>query len=1459
MRNNNFKLLILVCMLIFISLGWSVVADYTFTSATGTYSEISGGTIHGTSTNNEEVFNAVPIGFDFIYNAQPYTAVSISCNGFIAMGSTVTTSNTPLSTGATNNVVAAMTRDLISRSDGSLKSLLSGTAPNRIFTIQWKNYRRNTGTAANDTLNFQIQLHETSNGYQNVIKFAYGYFKAANSGTAANVQCGLRGAANTDFNNRTTTTSWTATTLGLVNTATCTMNNTIVPPNGLVFNWVVSADPPPPPQLISPVNNSTFIGQSALLHWVSDGGAPTGYKVYFGTNNPPTNIANGTITTALSYDPNPDLSFNTVYFWKVIAFNPSGDGLSSPVWSFTTMPVDTVYTFPYSQTWDSVTAPNVYPAWTVINANNDAYTWATSTTGYSSAPNTVRCTASATLPMDDWLVSPPLQLVAGTFYQFEFKCKAHNVNFPEKLEMKIGTAKTVEAMTTQIYNNVNLVNTGYLVEYAYFVPATSGTYYAGFHGYSNANTYFIYLDDLSITSIIPVFNPPQNLTAATGNGTVILNWQTPADRRLSGYNIYRDGVLLNPTLISATTYIDNTAIIGTSYEYYAVAVYVNPTGVSTHSNTVTMTPVFNPPVSFQATGGINIVNMSWTAPTGIAPNGYKVYRDAISLTPTPITALIYTDNTGTPGQTYAYNATAIYASGESLPSNTINTGPVPPVNPPADLTATVVSPNVILNWATPPARPASDKIRQNHLTRDLLGFRVYRNSVLISAINDAEVLTYTDRNLMPNTYNYTVSALYTVGESIQTEPVPATVLPVFNPPLNLVATDGLTTISVRWSPPSPILGNLSGYRLFRDGAALGHGLIADTLYNDSAIVSGTVYTYFAKAVYNNPAGESVPSNSDTATGGEPLNPVYNLQSSVDQDNVSLTWTPPGGPILQDWIHYDNTLNSHFIGNNGVVNFDIAARFTQTELDGISDRYLTKVRFFPGSASCIYTVKIYTGGTSLTNPGFLADTVLVQNPVINAWNVVTLHAPIPIPAAGDLRIAVNCNATAGNPAGSDDGPSNPYKGNVIFINNEWTILTLITNPPLDYNWNIEGFVVNFIGRDDPIILSNSIEPVRHQIPTSTPLTAIVSPRSMKEESAKDDTRPLTGYIVYRNGLPIATIPEITTSHYTDSGLPNGTYTYTVTALYTNGESAPCAPINVTVNVTVIPIAINEGFETYDNFALTFGNWMLRDLDNSPTTGIQNVTFPNSGSPIAFMVFNPSATTPPMTTLTPHTGQKIAASFAANTPPNNDYLMTQRMRLGTENSISLWVKSFSDQYGLERFKVGLSENEDPTPITFTWLSGPNYIEASTEWTIYTYQVPTSFNAHIVRFGIKCESNDAFIFMVDDVIVRGYNINLTDNDDEVVPVSATGLLGNYPNPFNPQTEISYDMKNDEQVSIEIFNVKGEKIKTLVNTKVKAGNHKVTWLGDDEYGKNVTSGVYFYRMKSGKYSASKKMILLK
>jgi hypothetical protein len=100
--------------------------------------------------------------------------------------------------------------------------------------------------------------------------------------------------------------------------------------------------------------------------------------------------------------------------------------------------------------------------------------------------------------------------------------------------------------------------------------------------------------------------------------------------------------------------------------------------------------------------------------------------------------------------------------------------------------------------------------------------------------------------------------------------------------------------------------------------------------------------------------------------------------------------------------------------------------------------------------------------------------------------------------------------------------------------------------------------------------------------------------------------------------------------------------------------------------------------------------------------------------------------------------------------------------------------------------------------------------------------------------------------------------ENDRNILP-DAFRLEQNYPNPFNPSTKIKYSIPEKTNVKITIYNLLGQEIKTLVNDLHEAGNYTVTWDGTDNKGIKSATGIYFYSIKAGNYSKSKKMVLIK
>ncbi|OVE79481.1 hypothetical protein BVY01_02420 [bacterium I07] len=99
----------------------------------------------------------------------------------------------------------------------------------------------------------------------------------------------------------------------------------------------------------------------------------------------------------------------------------------------------------------------------------------------------------------------------------------------------------------------------------------------------------------------------------------------------------------------------------------------------------------------------------------------------------------------------------------------------------------------------------------------------------------------------------------------------------------------------------------------------------------------------------------------------------------------------------------------------------------------------------------------------------------------------------------------------------------------------------------------------------------------------------------------------------------------------------------------------------------------------------------------------------------------------------------------------------------------------------------------------------------------------------------------------------------EDRTIIPDTYALMQNYPNPFNPETHIRYSLPENAHVTLEIYNIMGEKIITLFNGFMNAGYHSITWSGKDSYNKPVSGGIYLARFLAGPYSKTIRMSLLK
>ncbi|RKX22859.1 MAG: hypothetical protein DRP45_11045 [Candidatus Zixiibacteriota bacterium] len=119
---------------------------------------------------------------------------------------------------------------------------------------------------------------------------------------------------------------------------------------------------------------------------------------------------------------------------------------------------------------------------------------------------------------------------------------------------------------------------------------------------------------------------------------------------------------------------------------------------------------------------------------------------------------------------------------------------------------------------------------------------------------------------------------------------------------------------------------------------------------------------------------------------------------------------------------------------------------------------------------------------------------------------------------------------------------------------------------------------------------------------------------------------------------------------------------------------------------------------------------------------------------------------------------------------------------------------------------------------------------------------------------ESDDR-ILSIEAASVEGIQMSV---DVRGIPSDFT-LFQNYPNPFNPVTEISFDLPQSSRVTLDVYDIIGRKVTTLVDDYLQAGGHSVSWGGRSSTGETVASGVYFYRLQADRLSQTRKMLLLK
>lgn len=266
------------------------------------------------------------------------------------------------------------------------------------------------------------------------------------------------------------------------------------------------------------------------------------------------------------------------------------------------------------------------------------------------------------------------------------------------------------------------------------------------------------------------------------------------------------------------------------------------------------------------------------------------------------------------------------------------------------------------------------------------------------------------------------------------------------------------------------------------------------------------------------------------------------------------------------------------------------------------------------------------------------------------------------------------------------------------------------------------------------------------------------------------------------------------HYNANGV------YSVKLLISNGITNDSLTKTGYIKVSGFPPSATLDFESLADFTADFSSWTLVDVGGGTTYGIQGASFPGDFGPMAYICFNPSKTTPPLTNMTPHTGLKLGCCFSSVPPynPNNKWLISPHLTIGANGHLQFWVMTYNNTWGYEQFRALISTGSnlisDFTPLHVTPETAPG------SWTLKTYSL-AAYENQDVYLAIQCVTDNGFIFMVDDISVTSAL-----GTDEI----RKDHVKIYPNPAKDKLQIALPPPAKGKITVNLINLTGEIIKS-------------------------------------------------
>ncbi len=289
--------------------------------------------------------------------------------------------------------------------------------------------------------------------------------------------------------------------------------------------------PPNPAMLLSPADGGSEIRPATVFSWVSAGGVPTGYRLNFGTNNPPNNIEyNLDLAGTTSYTPPSELAYDSTYYWQIIPYNSIGSAANCPVWSFSTHGDPIIQQLPHTENWDAVTPPDLPFGWSAIVNSTDPFAKVETYNSWgNSPPNSVKMLSSSVPTAQVFLISPK---ISAAIPMNSIRIKAWLRSDSRNYTMDVGVmTDPADSTTFELVQTINFGSNTY-AEYSIWLRTYAGegrfiAFRHGLNGYHRS----VYIDDIILEEIAT-----NDLAATAIRGNITPSVNTATNVRVDIYN-----------------------------------------------------------------------------------------------------------------------------------------------------------------------------------------------------------------------------------------------------------------------------------------------------------------------------------------------------------------------------------------------------------------------------------------------------------------------------------------------------------------------------------------------------------------------------------------------------------------------------------------------------------------------------------------------------------------------------------------------------------------------------------------------------------------------------------------------------------------------------------------------------------------------------------------------------------